>query len=277
MKQIILNDELTTYYIELDGRLMNKKTGNYYTGTIRQGYLIYDMRWNNKKYSKSAHRLVAEYFLENPNNYEYVHHKDQDRLNNHVSNLEWSSASNNNLSINKKPFIKNHSDNNKYDENTEQWKGLIDTNYLISNQGRVLNTITNRIIQGKITDSGYREYCLTINCKKKNYSAHRLVYTTFNPNEVVNIINHIDGNKLNNRLENLENTTSQDNNIKAIYDTKTKVYQAVGQYNDTNLLINTYITCAQAAREMGCTSQSINAAIHKNYRSCGFYWKYIEN
>jgi hypothetical protein len=39
-----------------------------------------------------AHRLVAEYFIPNPNNYEYVHHKDENRLNNDVSNLEWVSA-----------------------------------------------------------------------------------------------------------------------------------------------------------------------------------------
>lgn len=277
MKQIIINEELTTYYIEETGRLMNKKTGHYYSGTIRGGYLIYDLRWNGSKYSKSAHRLVAEYFIDNPNNYEYVHHIDNNRLNNDISNLQWSNASNNNLASNKKPAIKNHSDSNKYDEKIEQWKNILDTIYLISNQGRVLNTVTEKILQGKITESGYREYCLTINCKKKSFIAHRLVYSAFNPNEILNIINHIDGNKLNNKLENLENTTSQDNNMKSIYETQTKQFKEVGQYNDSGELIKTYLTCAQAARDMGCKPQSINAAVHKNYRSCGFYWKYIEN
>jgi hypothetical protein len=36
-----------------------------------------------------VHRLVASTFIENPNNYEIVNHKDRDRSNNHVSNLEW--------------------------------------------------------------------------------------------------------------------------------------------------------------------------------------------
>ncbi len=277
MKQIIINEELTTYYIEDTGRLMNKKTGHYYSGTIRNGYLIYDLRWNGSKYAKSAHRLVAEYFIDNPNNYEYVHHIDNDRLNNDISNLQWINSSDNNLASNKKPAIKNHSDSNKYDETIEQWKNILDTIYLISNQGRVLNTITRKILQGKIAESGYREYCLTINCKKKSFIAHRLVYSIFNPNENLDIINHIDGNKLNNKLENLENITSQENNMKAIYETKTKQFKEIGQYNDLGELIKTYLTGAQAARDMGCKPQSINAAIHKNYRSCGFYWKYIEN
>jgi hypothetical protein len=37
----------------------------------------------------SVHRLVAEAFLENPNNFEEVNHKDENSLNNCVNNLEW--------------------------------------------------------------------------------------------------------------------------------------------------------------------------------------------
>lgn len=43
----------------------------------------------NKKGCYSVHRLVAETFIPNPNNYKTVNHKDGNRLNNHVSNLEW--------------------------------------------------------------------------------------------------------------------------------------------------------------------------------------------
>jgi hypothetical protein len=44
MKQIKINDELTTYYITSEGRLFNQKTGNWLKGTVKGGYLVYSLR-----------------------------------------------------------------------------------------------------------------------------------------------------------------------------------------------------------------------------------------
>jgi hypothetical protein len=46
-------------------------------------------------YRKRVHRIVAELFLENPNKYKFVNHKDFNKKNNAVSNLEWVTASQN--------------------------------------------------------------------------------------------------------------------------------------------------------------------------------------
>ena len=46
----------------------------------------------NHKVTKTVHRLVAETFLENPNELRCVNHKDENKLNNNVENFEWCSA-----------------------------------------------------------------------------------------------------------------------------------------------------------------------------------------
>ena len=91
-KKIFIEQEETSYRIYDDGRVMNEKTGTYYKGTIRNGYRWFDLRWKNKKYARSQHRLIAEAFIPNPNNYPQVNHKDENKANNNVENLEWCTA-----------------------------------------------------------------------------------------------------------------------------------------------------------------------------------------
>lgn len=55
---------------------------------------------------KLIHRLVAETFIANPNNYDTVNHKDENKLNNCVDNLEWLSVENNNRYSNSKMLTK---------------------------------------------------------------------------------------------------------------------------------------------------------------------------
>lgn len=57
------------------------------------GYLHVRLYDNGITKDVSIHRLVAIAFTPNPNNYKYVNHKDEDRKNNHVSNLEWCTNS----------------------------------------------------------------------------------------------------------------------------------------------------------------------------------------
>ena len=53
------------------------------------GYKIVGLWKNNKCQKLRVHRLVAEAFILNPNNYTQVNHKDEDKSNNSVENLEW--------------------------------------------------------------------------------------------------------------------------------------------------------------------------------------------
>ena len=58
----------------------------------RGGYLEVHLRQHSKKFHKKIHRLVAEAFIPNPNNYPEVNHKDENKKNNCVENLEWCTS-----------------------------------------------------------------------------------------------------------------------------------------------------------------------------------------
>ena len=53
------------------------------------GYLFVNLCKDGKVKAFTVHRLVAEAFIPNPNNYKEVNHKDEDKSNNVVTNLEW--------------------------------------------------------------------------------------------------------------------------------------------------------------------------------------------
>lgn len=64
----------------------------------RNGYTRVYMRQSstNKRVDKYVHRLVAEHFISNPENKPCVNHKDCNRANNNLSNLEWVTHKENN-------------------------------------------------------------------------------------------------------------------------------------------------------------------------------------
>lgn len=75
-----------------NGKLMSKVTGEYYSPQkCKKGYLRVTLSIRGKPYAARIHRLVASAFLPNPENLPQVNHKDGNKENNTVTNLEWIS------------------------------------------------------------------------------------------------------------------------------------------------------------------------------------------
>lgn len=70
------------------------------------GYLQVSLTYLKKRANFYIHRLVAIHFIENENNLPQVNHKDGNKLNNHVSNLEWVTASENTYHAHKSGLAK---------------------------------------------------------------------------------------------------------------------------------------------------------------------------
>lgn len=62
---------------------------------LKYGYLYITLNQNGKRKTFRVHRLVAQAFIPNPNNLPQVNHKDEDKTNNVVENLEWCDARHN--------------------------------------------------------------------------------------------------------------------------------------------------------------------------------------
>lgn len=85
------------YEISNLGRLRRSETGTILIGGLdKDGYRIHVLSYEGKRKTVKRHRLVASAFLSSiPGKWE-VNHKDGDKLNNHVENLEWVDSVDNN-------------------------------------------------------------------------------------------------------------------------------------------------------------------------------------
>ena len=141
---------------------------------------------------KSLNREQTKLFIENLNK-DYVYFKQQFNLNKDQVKRA-------------KRVIFSIYENNIVDGFTKV-KSL--ENYCINEDGLILNVRTRGVIRPSISKKGYLQVCLT---NKNTYSIHRLVALTFIENkENKTEVNHIDGNKLNNHISNLEWNTTQEN------------------------------------------------------------------
>lgn len=229
-----------------------------------------------------AHRLVAEAFLINLDNLPVVNHKDGNKLNNNIDNLEWVNYSEN---------IKHAYDNNLIKKNikreyykndllNEEWKKVLNYNYSISNMGRIRNDNTLLLLKPSLT-CGYYKVRLSNNGKVEDFMIHNLVYCIFNniPNIPKGyVVDHINSNKIDNILTNLRLITLSENVKSALYTTKTNSScKKVEQLTLLDKHISFFDSCAEAARALKLDSSTISKVCRgKNKSHGGFHFRYVE-
>lgn len=154
----------------------------------------------------------------------------------------------------------------------EIWKKIVinnqETFYSVSNFGRVRNDKTKTILGGTVNNNGY---CMVHLRQRidKYCSVHRLVMKAFYPceNEDDLEINHKDGNKQNNHLDNLEWATRLEN-MRAYRSNKIgKCYQ----YDLDGNYIREFENFSEAARVLGIDSYSIWRCLREEYNHVGSY------
>ena len=79
------------YQVSNFGRIKSLKKGKILSIKNKNGYLNITFRKGKEKYYYKVHRIVASYFIPNPQNKPCVNHKDGNKHNNCVDNLEWVS------------------------------------------------------------------------------------------------------------------------------------------------------------------------------------------
>lgn len=165
----------------------------------------------------------------------------------------------------------------------EKWTTIQEaSNYEVSTYGNIRNKITQKILKGRLTKSGYLQVSLKIDETNKfsNRYIHRLVaiYWIDNP-ENKREINHKDGNKENNNINNLEWVTSSENqkHRHSIGINKTS-NRRVGKFTKDGELVAEYNSIQAAANaENNGIRVSIDNVVHGKRKSLkGFIWKFLD-
>ncbi len=89
--------------------------------TDGHGYSFICLCVNGVKKNRKIHRMVAEAFIPNPDNLPCINHKDENKANNHVDNVEWCTYSYNNL-YGTRPLIQSERRGTKVIQKTKEGK-----------------------------------------------------------------------------------------------------------------------------------------------------------
>ena len=233
------------YSVSNTGKVRNDRNGHLLKGRLtgNTNYLIVVFSIGGKRKVQAIHRMVAICFIKNPDNKPCVNHKDGDKHNNHHSNLEWATYSENNqhsYNTGLKKYRPLHYKGKKgYDHNRSKEVFQYDTN------GIIVGTFGSISEAFRITGISYTDISKV--ALGKMYSAGGFIWSY----------------KMYKKSEFPERP-------------KHHLSKSVGMYNYNGELVKTFESCQKAADYFKCHQSCISdAALGNVKRIKGHFWKYI--
>ncbi len=288
-----------TFAVSNMGRIKNIKTGKIKALSLNKGTHYYSVRLDigkkHKKITYQIHQLVAKMFIgECPDKY-IINHKDLNKQNNAVSNLEYiSSSANRKHYLENKPIVTTEIKADKKIAKLAKYTSSVHTNkekniemqeikdfskYLIDRNGNVYIKSSGKLKLPFGETTGYSRQTLIPDdtskyemCKKY---VHRLVAETYipNPNNLP-FVNHKDANRKNNSVENLEWCTASEN---MLHDSKLrKTGKKIQAFTSDGIFFKEFDSIKSAARGLKIQNTSITKVIsgERNFAG-GYIWKQI--
>ena len=127
MKEI---EGFDNYLVTPEGNIYSRSYGkNLKGGKDKDGYILVTLCHSGKNHTRKAHRLVAEAYCPKPEGCNVVHHRDNDKANNHPSNLEWTTISGNTLYAYADGLLDQKGTNNNASKYTEETVALLRAEY----------------------------------------------------------------------------------------------------------------------------------------------------
>lgn len=325
-RKILLNELETKYEVSNKGNVKNAKFNKILAQfTNANGHVFCCLYENKKQHNPYVHRLMAEAFLENPDNLPVVNHKDGNKSNNVLENLEWGTQSYNvqhahdtignkgnqreiiqydgpdmkniiarfdtvndaaahfkiarqNLSLvlNDKHTMKGvyigYAVDKKTIHDKDDFEAIKDyPDYLIHKDSRIYSTKMNQFILFQLRN-GYQSVLFN----DTRLHVHQLVAIQFLPNpDNKPQVNHKDGNKLNNHVDNLEWATGSENQIHAFKTGLNTTVSAVKQYLLDGTFVREHKSIIDINKILGLKNSTISQCCRKiTKQSYGFIWRY---
>lgn len=95
--EVMVEIDIPGYYITSEGRLINLEKGYVVKERIKNGYLTFSVKVDKKTFYRRKHRLLAQAFIpQNNKQQKAINHRDGNKLNNNLLNLEWCTIAENN-------------------------------------------------------------------------------------------------------------------------------------------------------------------------------------